>query len=63
MLWAEAVKQGFASPTWMTYRQACEQLDAHVRKGEKGSLVAYANSITRTELTATAKRPSAKSIT
>jgi antirestriction protein ArdC len=37
MLWADAVKQGFASPTWMTYRQACEQLDAHVRKGEKGS--------------------------
>ena len=32
----------------MTFRQALE-LDAHVRKGEKGSLVVYANSITRTE--------------
>ena len=32
----------------MTYRQATE-LGAHVRKGEKGSLVVYANSITRTE--------------
>src|ERR1017187_164442 len=32
----------------MTYRQAVE-LDAHVRKGEKGSPVVYANSITRTE--------------
>ena len=32
----------------MTFRQALE-LDAHVRKGEKGSLVVYANAITRTE--------------
>jgi antirestriction protein ArdC len=48
MLWAEAVSQGFAAPVWMTFRQATE-LDAHVRKGEKGSLVVYASSITRTE--------------
>jgi antirestriction protein ArdC len=48
MLWAEAVDQGFSSPTWMTFRQATE-LNAHVKKGEKGSLVVYANSITRTE--------------
>ena len=48
MLWAEAVTQGFAAPIWMTFRQATE-LNAHVRKGEKGSLVVYANSITRTE--------------
>jgi antirestriction protein ArdC len=32
----------------MTFRQAAE-LDAHVRKGEKGSLVVFANAITRTE--------------
>jgi antirestriction protein ArdC len=32
----------------MTFRQAGE-LNAHVRKGEKGSLVVYANAITRTE--------------
>ena len=37
-----------AAPIWMTFRQASE-LNAHVRKGEKGSLVVYANSITRTE--------------
>ena len=48
MLWAEAVSQGFAAPVWMTFRQATE-LNAHVRKGEKGSLVVYASSITRTE--------------
>jgi antirestriction protein ArdC len=48
MLWAEAVTQGFTAPIWMTFRQATE-LNAHVRKGEKGSLVVYANAITRTE--------------
>ncbi len=48
MLWAEAEAQGFTGPTWMTFKQALE-LDAHVRKGEKGSLVVYANSITKTE--------------
>jgi antirestriction protein ArdC len=47
-LWASASVQGFAAPIWMTYRQAVE-LRAHVRKGEKGSPVVYANSITRTE--------------
>ena len=48
MLWAESVAKGFASPTWMTFRQASE-LNAHVRKGEKGSLVVFANALTRTE--------------
>jgi antirestriction protein ArdC len=47
-LWASAMTQSFAAPIWMTFRQATE-FDAHVRKGEKGSLVVYANSITRTE--------------
>src|SRR5260370_41189588 len=47
-LWASANVQGFAAPIWMTYRQAVE-LRAHVRKGEKGSPVVYANSITRNE--------------
>jgi antirestriction protein ArdC len=48
MLWAESVANGFTSPTWMTFRQASE-LNAHVRKGEKGSLVVYATAISRTE--------------
>jgi len=47
-LWVSASVQGFAAPIWMTYRQAVE-LDAHVREGEKGSPVVYANSITRNE--------------
>ena len=48
MLWSSAVAGGFAAPIWMTFRQSME-LGAHVRKGEKGSLVVYANSITRKE--------------
>src|SRR5207302_6375756 len=47
-LWASAMVQNFSAPIWVTYRQATE-LGAHVRKGEKGSLVVYANAITRTE--------------
>lgn len=48
MLWSAAIAGGFAAPIWMTFKQALE-LNAHVRKGEKGSLVVYANSITRKE--------------
>lgn len=48
MLWSEAVSKGFAAPIWMTFKQALE-LNAHVRKGETGSLVVYASSITRSE--------------
>lgn len=51
MLWATAVERGFAAPIWMTFKQA-KELGAHVRKGEKGSLVVYANTITRTEVDA-----------
>src|SRR5215813_11203480 len=45
-LWASASVQGFNAPIWMTYRQATE-FNAHVRKGETGSPVVYANSLTR----------------
>jgi antirestriction protein ArdC len=48
MLWSAAVAQGFAAPIWMTFRQA-QELKAHVRKGEKGNLVVYASTVTRTE--------------
>ena len=44
-LWMNAAAQNFVAPIWMTFRQAIE-LDGHVRKGEKGSLVVYANAIT-----------------
>lgn len=48
MLWATAMQRGYNAPIWMTYRQAAE-LGAHVRKGEKGTLVVYASKITRNE--------------
>jgi len=48
LLWGEAVEKGYAAPIWMTFKQALE-FDAHVRKGEHGSLVVYANKITKTE--------------
>ena len=48
MLWWAAVEQGFAAPIWMTFKQA-KTLGASVRKGEKGNLVVYASTVTRTE--------------
>ncbi len=48
LLWAEAVTQGYTAPIWITFRQALA-LGGHVRKGEHGSTVVYANRISRTE--------------
>ena len=52
MLWSAAVTKGYACPLWLTFKQAIE-LGGHVRKGEAGELVVYANSIRRTETDAT----------
>jgi antirestriction protein ArdC len=48
MLWSAADEKGYHSPTWMTFKQALE-FEAHVRKGEQGTLVVYADKILRTE--------------
>lgn len=48
MLWVTAMEKGYAAPIWMTYKQA-QELGAHVKKDERGSLVVYANTLTRTE--------------
>jgi antirestriction protein ArdC len=48
MLWSAAIEKGYTAPIWMTFKQALE-LKAHVRKGEQGILVVYANKIIRTE--------------
>lgn len=48
MLWGSAMEQGYACPIWLTYKQASE-IGGQVKKGEKGSLVVYANTLTRTE--------------
>jgi antirestriction protein ArdC len=48
MLWSASVTKGYACPLWLTFKQTIE-LGGNIRKGEKGELVVYANSITRTE--------------
>lgn len=48
LLWAESVARGYTAPIWITFRQALA-LGGHVRKGEHGSTVVYANRISRTE--------------
>jgi antirestriction protein ArdC len=61
MLWSEALDKGFTAPVWMTFKQALE-LNAHVRKGEKGSLVVYASKITRSETDADTGQDSERDI-
>jgi antirestriction protein ArdC len=50
ILWGEATAKGYTSPIWVTFTQATA-LRAHVRKGEHGTLVVYADTFTRTETT------------
>lgn len=47
-LWRAADRGGYRSPYWLTFNQARE-LGGHVRKGEKSSLVVYANLYMKTE--------------
>lgn len=42
ILWDAGIAAGFPSHDWMTYRQALE-LGGHVRKGERGTTVVYAD--------------------
>ncbi|MDX7951797.1 zincin-like metallopeptidase domain-containing protein [Lichenihabitans sp. Uapishka_5] len=48
MLWGAAQERGFRAPSWLTYRQA-QAMGGQVRKGETGSMVVFASSLTRTE--------------
>jgi len=48
MLWATALERGYIAPIYMTFNQA-QQLGGHVRKGEHGSLVVFAKTMTKTE--------------
>ncbi len=47
-LWCSSMERGFSSPMWMTFKQALE-LGGAIRKGEKGTPVVFASSITKTE--------------
>lgn len=48
LLWGAAADRGFQAPIWMTYKQA-QAVGAQVRQGETGTLVVYANRVTKTE--------------
>jgi antirestriction protein ArdC len=61
LLWTAALEQGFSASTWMTFKQA-HDLGAHIKKGEKGSLVVYANTFTKTETNAETGEEEAHSI-
>lgn len=48
MLWSEAEIKGYASPYWMTFKQALE-LKGCVKKGEHGSSVVYTSRFKKSE--------------
>jgi antirestriction protein ArdC len=48
ILWATAAERGYASSTWLTYRQA-QSLGAQVRQRERGTAIVYAKTIPRSE--------------
>lgn len=47
-LWMQAAAMGYRAPRWMTFKQALD-LGGCVRKGEKGTLTVYANTLRRSE--------------
>lgn len=48
LLWGDTMDKGFTGNIWMTFKQA-QELGGHVRKGEHGSLVVYADRFKKTE--------------
>ncbi|MGY4362982.1 antirestriction protein ArdC [Bradyrhizobium sp. i1.7.7] len=42
ILWGAATERGFTGQSWLTFRQALS-LGGHVRKGERGTTVVYAD--------------------
>jgi antirestriction protein ArdC len=42
ILWGSVIEQGFTGQSWLTFRQALS-LGGHVRKGERGTTVVYAD--------------------
>ena len=48
VLWGEALDKGYGSTIWMTFKQALA-LGGHVRRGEHGSAIVYADRLIRTE--------------
>ena len=48
ILWSAAIDAGYASPFWMTYRQA-QSIGAQVRKGERATHIVFAKTAKKTE--------------
>ena len=48
ILWGAAIDAGYASPFWMTYRQA-QSIGAQVRRGEKATHIVFAKTAKRRE--------------
>ena len=48
VLWDEAGKKGYSSPSWVTFNQA-NSLKGHVRKGEKGTGVVFYKRLSKTK--------------
>ena len=42
ILWGAVIERGFSGQSWLTFRQALG-LGGHVRKGERGTTVVYAD--------------------
>ncbi|WP_024511983.1 zincin-like metallopeptidase domain-containing protein [Bradyrhizobium sp. ARR65] len=42
ILWSAVIERGFSSQSWVTFRQALS-LGGHVRKGERGTTIVYAD--------------------
>ncbi|MCL4765443.1 MAG: DUF1738 domain-containing protein [Hyphomicrobiaceae bacterium] len=42
ILWGEVIEKGYSGQSWLTFRQA-RTLGGHVRKGERGTTVVYAD--------------------
>ncbi len=42
LLWGSTIEHGFTGQSWLTFRQALS-LGGHVRKGERGTMVVYAD--------------------
>src|SRR3979490_307276 len=45
ILWGSVIEHGFSGQSWLTFRQALG-LGGHVRKGERGTTVVYADRFT-----------------
>ena len=48
ILWGAAIEAGYASPFWMTYRQA-QSIGAQVRRGERATHIVFAKTAKKTE--------------